>query len=77
MVLLYSCVITFNTFSSTITIDLWLSKRFPHNTLEKNQELAGDLMAIPYMIATFLFPLFGYVIILSLSFLQKKHINYT
>ncbi|EGR34440.1 major facilitator superfamily protein, putative [Ichthyophthirius multifiliis] len=55
---LYICVVTFNTCSSSILIDLWLPKT---NLLMVNQELAGQLMGIPYIIASLLFPLFGYI----------------
>ncbi|EGR31964.1 major facilitator superfamily protein, putative, partial [Ichthyophthirius multifiliis] len=57
-VFLYVEVITFNTFSSSILIELWLPQ---DNTLEKNQELAGEMMSIPYLMASFLFPLFGFI----------------
>lgn len=61
MLALYMAVLTFNTFSSTIVIDLWLKKLYPENSLEKNQEIAGDLMSIPYIVSSLLFPVFGLI----------------
>jgi MFS family permease len=56
MIFLYINVMTFNSFSSTIIIDLWLPKT---NSVEENEQTAGKMMGIPYLLGSFLFPLFG------------------
>lgn len=58
MACLYTSVLTFNTFSSSILADLWLPKE---NTLQHNQEITGQMMSVPYIMACFLFPAVGLI----------------
>ncbi|EAR90770.2 MFS transporter (macronuclear) [Tetrahymena thermophila SB210] len=58
MVSLYITVISFNTFSSSILTDLWLPKE---NSVQRNQEIAGEMMSVPYIMACLLFPVFGLI----------------
>ncbi|CAD8197327.1 unnamed protein product [Paramecium octaurelia] len=59
MTTFYTSVLIFISFSSGIIINLWLSADAP---IEQNQEVAGELMGIPYLCCTFLSPFVGLMI---------------
>ncbi|CAD8100810.1 unnamed protein product [Paramecium sonneborni] len=59
MTTFYTSVLIFISFSSGIIIDLWLPKDAP---VEQNQEVAGELMGIPYLCCTFLSPFIGLMV---------------
>ncbi|CAD8170213.1 unnamed protein product [Paramecium pentaurelia] len=59
MTTFYTSVLIFISFSSGIIIDLWLPADAP---IEQNQEVAGELMGIPYLCCTFLSPFVGLMV---------------
>ncbi|CAD8185695.1 unnamed protein product [Paramecium pentaurelia] len=59
MTTFYTSVLIFISFSSGIIIDLWLPADAP---VEQNQEVAGELMGIPYLCCTFLSPFVGLMV---------------
>ncbi|CAD8178769.1 unnamed protein product [Paramecium octaurelia] len=59
MTTFYTSVLIFISFSSGIIIKLWLPSDAP---IEQNQEVAGELMGIPYLCCTFLSPFVGLMV---------------
>jgi len=59
MTTFYTTVLIFVSFSSTVITELWLP---PTNNMEKNEEIAGDLMSIPFVCCTLLSPAVGILV---------------
>jgi MFS family permease len=59
MTTFYVTVLIFVSFSSTVITELWLP---PTNNLERNEEIAGDLMSLPFLCCTILSPIVGFIV---------------
>lgn len=59
MTTFYTSIIIFISFSSPIIIELWLPPEAP---IETNQNIAGELMGIPYMCCTLFGPFIGGIV---------------
>jgi MFS-type transporter involved in bile tolerance (Atg22 family) len=59
MTTFYTTVLIFVSFSSTVITDLWLP---PTNNMERNEEIAGELMSIPFLCCTIFSPIVGLIV---------------